>query len=227
MTEPGEAWTLEQHRLLLELLVGGRDERDPEAVAAMADPAFRAELLRLRQLQQRLDEAGSAERAANEAAAARGEWHPMVAATIARLAGVPEAVLAPSRPLRRRSWWIGLAAGLAAAALVLLWRLLDGDGRRPDDDRVLGSEPLTLVQPVATGTGGLQLQWRSTLAGASFAVVVYDPDLPEDPPLVSETVPATTWILEPELVARLRPGMRWRVTALVPGRRIERDGPLR
>lgn len=214
----------EREQLFADLLAGDRSLTDPEVLAAMKDEDFRRQWDELQVVQARLDRAGEWERAASTAAPGSGA-DPVVAKTIARLAGVPVGGASPPAPATRRWVTMGLIA-VAAALLAWLW-LWSLPGDRRDDDRTLGPKALELHKPVAKD-GGLELGWTSTLPDATFTVAVYDPEKPDAAPIATrEESAATTWKLDAKLVQGLGPGLRWRVVAHVKGRTVERTELLR
>ncbi|MCA8973714.1 MAG: hypothetical protein KDC98_03285 [Planctomycetes bacterium] len=217
-------------RLLSEVLVGDRPAEDPEVIAAAgASASFRQSLVELRSLQGRLDAEGRRERellaeaggAPDDGLTAPGAGPDLVSRTIARLAAEPvpsaesETAAEPGQDVRR---WprLVLFAGLAAAALFLIWAFVGfGSGRMPDDQRQLGSPYLDL-EPAKVEADAVTLSWAFTLPMASgpvlYTVRIFDP---ADPGFAvdSEELENSTWVIDRTDFDGWPAGAHWEVTA--------------
>lgn len=187
--------------LLTEVLLGVRDRNDPDVAAASADPSFVAMLDGLLAVQQRLDRAASAERAATT--------EP----------GLPrDARLAELVRQRLRSRWPRWAVGLSlcAAALVVAGvLLLSRNGAQPP-----GYERLDGAGAVVCEPDYAAIRWAEVPGASRYQVRILRPGVDGTFTEVeqSPTLDSNRW--QPTQRATYGPWMR--IEVIVPGAEEDR-----
>lgn len=205
--------------MLTDLLCGDRRLDDPVVGAYLAkDPSLRAEFEALSAMEARIGAVASRERELLEAASTVAERRPFEPRLVSgeRAPGVG----VPNQARRSPKLWLGLAAAAAAVAVAgsLWWP--DAVPSHRDDQRVLSGQAVVLHEQLLPD-GSRRFSWESTLRGATFEAMVYDPAVGQGKPLAEREAGLeneTEWVLEPGLAGQVRTGFRLRVVAFVGGR---------
>ena len=218
----------DRQQLLADLLCGDRRLDDPAVGAYLAkDPSLRVEFEELSALKARIGAVASRERELLSAALAVEDRRPyepkLVPAERADAASIPHRAGRGSKVSGSKVWgpklWLGLAAAAAVVVAGSLW-WPDAVPSHRDDQRVLSGQAVVLHEEVLRD-GSRRFTWESTLRGATFEAMVYDPAVGQGKPLAEREAGLenqTEWTLEPGLAGQVRTGFRLRVVTFAGGR---------